>query len=162
MRRLTEAYHGSSIYKKLKKNKDNVFFLFLLDNDPELNYYAIAHANRYAELMGFASMEIICSNNIADSLPDISENKYAVTSLSEKQADHLLSYILLKSNAMGLPLLKNIRLISLYRSNNGIDMLFSKNVFDKEYLVWEKMLFYPISGCGELLRITPFNEVHIP
>ena len=159
MRRLTDAYFGAAVYKKITKKKDDVFFLFLLDNDPELNYYAIKHAGHFAENKGFQDTEIICSEDILNSVRKLSEDKFRITALSEKQTDHLSGYVLLKANAMGFTILENIRMITLHHPNTGAYALLNRGFFDKEYLVWTKMLCSRVDEYEELIRTTPYKDI---
>lgn len=157
MRSLIDIYSGVWIYKKLTRKKSDTFFIFLLDNDPELNYYAIRHMKRYAEANGFSSAEIICSEAIFSDVQRFAENKYKISSLNEKQTKHLLGYVLMKSDAMGFPILKNIRLITLQHPNTGLSALYSQGFFDKEYLVWMKILCHRVNEYEELIRTDPYK-----
>ena len=159
MRSLIDAYLGAGIYKKVTRNKDNIFFLFLIDNDTELNYYAIKHMKRYAEIKSFLDVEIICPEAILSYVQQLSENKYQITSLSTKQANYLLGYVLMKFDAMGFPAIDNIRLITFQHPNTGLYALFSQGFFDKEYLVWMKMLCHRIDEYEELIRTTPYKDI---
>lgn len=159
MRKVTDVYIGSFIYKKVTRKKGNTIFLFLPDNDSELNYYAIEHIGRYADIKGFTDVEIICSETIYDDVLKLSKGKYKVTSLNERHAGYLLSYILLKSDAMGILNLANIRLITLRHPNTGLNALLSRGAFNKEYLVRTRMLCRWTHEYEELTPATPFKEI---
>lgn len=155
MRKLTDVYAGALLYRRLTKGKDDTFFVLLPDDDAELNYYALMHLERCARLKGFSSAMALCRSSMCGALAPYAGERFPVTGLSDKELEALSAYVLLKFTAGNVSLLPNMRTVSLQEDTLGYDMLADMHVFDKEYLVWNMMLF-SINEYGEMVRTTPF------
>lgn len=154
MNKLTYSYGGAKIYRSIIRGKEKTFFLFLTDNDDELNYYALKQAQNYAQSKGFEAIEVLCDKILSDRIKKFSQ--YKINVLSEKAVRKLTAYFLLKSDAVGLPILDNIRLISLKYTNMEIEMLDNLSFFDKEYIVWTRLLC--VWRYGDFKRTVPFHD----
>lgn len=158
MRKLTDIYPGAFLYHKMISGKKQVFFLVLADDDAELNYYALAHVQEYAQIVGFSSVQVICEQNLAKQIEKLNEQKFPVSLLSPHKMQLLSSYLLLKSDACGTCILSNCALISLKMHHEGLFPLYVCGFFDKEYLVWYKIFFHPLEFLRPLKRAVPFSE----
>ena len=155
MRKLTDVYEGAAVYRRLVRKRPDAFFLLLTDEDEELNYYAVRQLQRCIELKGYKSAEIVCREKLFDEVDRLCQGQFPIHKLSDKQTRKLISYIQMKYTAGYIPLLSDIRLISLYEIGMGIDMLHDLGFYDKEYLVWRKMMFLR-REYGDLVRTVPF------
>ena len=157
MRKLTDTYRGFLVYMKIVKSKKGTFFVLLTDDDGELNYYAIEHLNRCAAIKGFKKAEIICCERIREGIEPYARNRYPINYLDDKRAQALISYIMMKFTAGYHSVLPNIRMISLENDTAGYKMLSDIGAFDKEYLVWNRMMF-TVYEYGEFIRAKKFEK----
>lgn len=158
MRKLIDAYQGAFLYHKIVSGKKQVFFLILADDDDELNYYALAHVREYAEIASFSSVEVICAHSLASQIQTLNKQQFPVSFLSTHKMQLLTSYLLLKTDAIGVSILSDCVLISLKMHHEGLFPLYASGFFDKEYLVWYKMLFHALNFPKPLKRTVPFSE----
>lgn len=157
MRRLIDAYSGAFVYKRVFAGKKEVFFLVLADDDLELNYYAIEHAVKFAQTKGFSSVEIICEKDLTEKITGLNKKAFKINALKKNDMEHFLSYALLKSDSLGSLLIPNCRIISLSKYNKDLASLYRNKIFDKEYLVWYRMLFFLPDSKESLQRTVPFS-----
>lgn len=156
MQKLTDVYGGALLYHRFTRKKPDTFFALLMDADDELNYYAVQHLQRYAELNGFSAAEIICGG-LQDKVKRLAGDRYAVHCLSEKKARQLLGYVLLKMTNCYIPIIDNMRIVSLRHCHSGIDLLNDIGFFDKEYIIWNRLL-YRGDAYDKLIRSVPFAQ----
>ena len=157
MRKLTDTYRGFLAYMKLTKNKNNTFFVLLTDDDDELNYYAIEHLERCAAIKGFERAEIMCCEHLRNRVESYVKSRYPINFLNYKETQALISFVLVKFTAGYYSILPNIRMVSLENDTAGYKMLSDIGAFDKEYLVWNKMMF-TVNEYGEFIRAKKFEK----
>ncbi len=145
------------MFRRITKGQKDVFFLLLADDDEELNYYALEQLERCAKLKGFKTAEVICGESIRGQIDGLCRDRFGIHTLSEAQAEKLTAYVLMCHTAGYLPTRDNIRMVSLDTINNGSDMIYGMGFFDKEYIVWNRMLFF-FGECGAFERSVPYEE----
>ncbi len=158
MRRIFDVYIGILIWYHFSLGKSRNLFLVLLDDDRELNYYALSHAKKYAELNGFSDVEIICGDSNGQSVEALNDSGFQVHVVKVKKMHFLLSYLFLKADAIGVSVIPNCRIITFQFYNQELARQCKLGMFDKEYLVWYKMMYYMSNIQKPLQRTIPFEE----
>ena len=156
MRHLTDVYLGAMIYKRITKGQEDTFYMLITDDDEELNYYAVNHLNRAAKIRGFREAKVICNEAIYNQVYKFVKGRFAIQTIKPRHINHLVSYYLLKFTANYQPVLQNMRMVSLQNSTTNLRMLLELGFFDKEYIMWSKMLFKDV--YGEFIRTLPYKS----
>ena len=156
MRKLTEIYGGALLYHRITHKNPETFFILLTDRDNELNYYAICHLQECAKIKRFSSVGVICNEELIKTVTHFLNYDFKIYCLTEKKLNQLVSYVLLKMTNCYDPIIDNMRLISLSETHTGTDLLYKIGFFDKEYIVWNRLLFR--GTAYEFIRVPCFSE----
>lgn len=135
---ILEALKGKHIYIKNKLHKYNGLIIILPDNNQKLRDITIKCARNYKNKFAFPEITFISVSE----LKELScENGELCKVIDKKTMNNLVAYILLKMDAMHRTVLNNIKLVTLHYYNDEYNYQIENELFDIEYLVWNRMFY---------------------